>query len=286
MFREVIFVVKYLLGKDIAGASITVFPDDMFLVSYPRSGNSWVRFLAANLMHPEATAMGGVIDRVIPDLSTQCRKIVKAAARPRLIKSHQGVDPRFRRVMYLVRDPRDVCVSHYQRARKEQRIEGDCAVEEFAKRFVCGEVSEVGSWGEHVGSWLGARHSSGEFMMIRYEDLVTDRIRELARIASFLRIETDEERLTRAWERSIADRADCCQKGAKERAWVAAKEGPTKSGFVGPAEPGGWRRQLPHSSVMLIESSWGPLMKKLRYELTTRECIALEPPFFGPIECG
>ena len=46
-------VFKYLSGRDIADRNVAVYADDTFLVSYPRSGNTWTRFLIANLLHPE-----------------------------------------------------------------------------------------------------------------------------------------------------------------------------------------------------------------------------------------
>jgi hypothetical protein len=40
---------RVLTGREAAGARATVFPDDVFLTSYPRSGNTWTRFLAATI---------------------------------------------------------------------------------------------------------------------------------------------------------------------------------------------------------------------------------------------
>ena len=40
-------VVKYALGIDLAGRNFAVYPDDTFVVSYPRCGNTWTRFLIA-----------------------------------------------------------------------------------------------------------------------------------------------------------------------------------------------------------------------------------------------
>jgi hypothetical protein len=53
VIRELVYTAKYIPGKDLAGRNLTVFPDDTFIVSYPRSGNTWTRFWIANLLHPE-----------------------------------------------------------------------------------------------------------------------------------------------------------------------------------------------------------------------------------------
>lgn len=62
---------RYLLGIDIAGRSLAVHPDDTFIVSYPRSGNTWTRFLVANLIHPDQAATFANIERIIPDVEAQ-----------------------------------------------------------------------------------------------------------------------------------------------------------------------------------------------------------------------
>lgn len=40
-------VLKYALGTDIAGRNLAVYPDDTFIVSYPRWRDTWTRFLVA-----------------------------------------------------------------------------------------------------------------------------------------------------------------------------------------------------------------------------------------------
>ena len=53
MLKEALYVAEYVMGVDTAGNELTVFPDDTFLVSYPKSGNTWIRFLIGNLAYED-----------------------------------------------------------------------------------------------------------------------------------------------------------------------------------------------------------------------------------------
>ncbi len=45
IYREGVALARILTGRQMAARGLTVYPDDVFLVSYPRSGNTWARFM-------------------------------------------------------------------------------------------------------------------------------------------------------------------------------------------------------------------------------------------------
>src|SRR5438445_13689385 len=102
-------VSQAVLAKRIAGRELTVFPNDVFLVSYLRSGSTWTRFLFGNLIHTHEPVTFTNVDRMVPSIYTLPDR--KLRSLPRVMKSHECFDPRYRRVIHLVRDPRDVAVS-------------------------------------------------------------------------------------------------------------------------------------------------------------------------------
>jgi hypothetical protein len=201
-------IVKYALGPDIAGRNLAVYPDDTFIVSYPRSGNTWTRFLVANLVYPEQPVTFANIERLIPDCEAMSSRCVKRVPRPRIIKSHEYFDPRYRKVIYIVRDPRDVALSYYDFSSKYRHIEDSHPLTSFVSDFVAGRLSSFdwGTWGENVASWFYTRNGRPEFLLLRYEDMLSDTQSELAKVARFLNIEPATDRLVGVVERSSADR--------------------------------------------------------------------------------
>ena len=103
-------VVKYVLGIDVAGRNFAFYPDRAFVVSYPQTGNTWTRFLIANLVHADQDFSFTNIEKLIPDTSSQSNRALKATRRPRIIKTHEYFDHRCSKIIYIVRDPRDVAI--------------------------------------------------------------------------------------------------------------------------------------------------------------------------------
>src|SRR5947209_12559172 len=136
-------------------------PDDIFIVSFFKSGNTWVRFLRSNLLNPRASNSLEKIERMSPDIYQFRYDDFCKLQRPRLIKSHEGFDPRYRRVIYVVRDPRDVAISLYHFLRKRRTIDDSLPVASYAGHgFIQGLGSGI-TWREHVGSWLANPKSFG-----------------------------------------------------------------------------------------------------------------------------
>ena len=296
MFSHLKSVARYALERDCPLRRHEVWPDDIFLVSFPKSGNTWTRFLLGNLMNPDNPVGFAAIESVVPDIAAFPRADFRKLKRPRLIKSHDCFDPRYRRVIYIIRDPRDVAVSLYFYAKKVKNIDDSFSMEAFVTRMLVPGRSYNGTWGEHAGSWLvnaaniadfspngngagahasatqteppGARGHGREFLLVRYEDLLADAHAGLRGIAEFLGLEATPERIQTAVERSSADSMRKLE-SAQNLQWKTTRETRKDIPFVREAKSGQWRTSLSANSVAEIESAWGHLMRLAGYELAS-----------------
>src|ERR1035438_2079637 len=81
---------RVLTGRQIAGRGLTVFPDDIFLVSYPRSGNTWTRFLLGNLINQSDPVRFSNVESRIPEIYFNRDRFLRQLPRPRMLKSHES----------------------------------------------------------------------------------------------------------------------------------------------------------------------------------------------------
>jgi hypothetical protein len=260
---------RAVTGRKMAARGLTVYPDDTFLVSFPRSGNTWTRFLVCNLMNPDDPVTFAGLESRIPEIYDVPDRILRAFPRPRIIKSHECFDPRYKKVIYIVRDPRDVAVSYYEFQLKRRVISEDCSLEEFVPRFMESEFEPTtGSWRDHVLSWIATRQGQENFLLLRYENMQDNTVGESAKIASFLGLDSSPALMARAVELSSADRMRSLEKQQSHQ-WKETKRTRQDKPFVRKAVSGGWKSTLPEHSVTQIESAWGDVMRSVGYELVT-----------------
>ena len=88
-----------------------VYSSDTFIVSYPKSGNTWLRFIIANMLTKELVTMKN-IDEFVPDIYN-FKKQINAKGEPRFIKTHNVNLKQYPKTIYIHRDYRDVLVSYY-----------------------------------------------------------------------------------------------------------------------------------------------------------------------------
>ncbi len=272
MIKRVKAGIQRGLGLHRPGRSLLILPDDIFLVSFPKSGNTWTRFLLANLRFPNQPATWANINRLIPDPSGTAKRDFDRMPRPRIIKSHECFDPRYPRVIYIVRDPRDVVLSQYHYHRKLRKIEDDSPIEKFVTRFLAGETCPHGSWGQNIATWLYTSEGNSRFLLLRYEDLVADTARELAKVVTFLQFAAGPAEIGQAVARSSADQMRQLEKAQPNKNELM--KGSRKDlSFVRAAGSGGWRTELPAPMVARIEAAWGPLMRHLGYEMSAQSPV-------------
>jgi hypothetical protein len=267
IFRLPIIAVKRAFGLHTPGRNLDVFDDDVFIVSYPRSGNTWARFLLANLVYPEKSPDFRNINELIPDPEALSKRHLAKLSRPRIIKTHQYFHPSYRKIIFVVRDPRDHAVSGYHFLRKMRFYSDDVPIEEHVKRITSDINSQYGSWGENTASWLATRGNDPQFLLVRYEDLLQNTAEQLGRIALFLGIEASSERIHQAIERSSADKMRELER-SQALLWSTTKATRQDIPFVRSAKAGNWRTELPESCVLQIEAAWGDIMQRLGYQLS------------------
>ena len=160
--------------------------DDIYLVSFPKSGATWMDFLIANIN----IAMSGVdrnvtfynIHQYVPDIHDSRSLSAPLLSFPgfRFIKSHSGLNRYYNNVIYIVRNPEDTMISYYNFLQGLGHFNGTLSNLIESKRF------GIQAWVNHVENWLFHSPASLAFMMVRYEDLKIDPLFEVNRIYSHL----------------------------------------------------------------------------------------------------
>ena len=233
-----------------------IYPDDVFLVSYTRSGNTWVRQMIALLKHPDLDLTKEQIHDYVPDPYYK-PEAMDFVARPRVIKSHEQYTPEYRRVIYLYRDGRDCMVSWYDMETKLSGYKG--RLDEFVLDCLSGSYGKWGSWQDHVRSWILVPHDI-PILKVQYEGLCKKPYQCLKDIAIFLRLPVEDKKIEGAIHGSSKEVHQLFLRNNRSDIWGKGFQGGIKGG------PGKWREVF---SDKLLELYWeyaGDVMEELEYQ--------------------
>jgi estrone sulfotransferase len=167
-----------------------IFSDDCLIVSYPRSGNIWVRFLIANLLENSRYPLSfRQMERYIPDI--HCKNDwdrIRSKSENRILKSNMPYDPDYKKVIYIVRDGRDVMVSAYH----YYFLQLEISFLDFLQMNTW-----PSPWHLHVLSWLNNAQRLA-LLLVRYEDLLKNPFQQLNKIADFIGLNKSDDKIERA----------------------------------------------------------------------------------------
>lgn len=154
------------------------------------------------------------------------------------------------RMVFLVRDPRDVVSSALDGSRKgswiDQRGRALSMAEEDPDAFV---EARANAYQRDVGNaWQAYEAHAGPKALIRYEDLRTDTFGEMKRIYSDLRVDVEGQNLEDVILRHSWENIPQEDKGQGK--------------FYRKASPGGWREDLTPTQIETVERTTAPILEE------------------------
>src|ERR1700736_2440513 len=178
----------------------SVRPDDLFIVSYPRSGNTWIRFLLANLLAPHETITFRNIEDYVPDIHKSASSLSGWQGR-RFLKAHLPYYDSYPRFIYIYRDGRDALVSYYHYVTEKKVFAGN-----FGDFVFSPLASKFGSWREHVGVALDFAYAHADrVLLLQYEHMLEQPAECAAKAAAFAGLVRDDPLLLSAVAKSSFD---------------------------------------------------------------------------------
>ncbi|MEI2419037.1 sulfotransferase domain-containing protein, partial [Arthrospira platensis SPKY2] len=185
---------------------------DIFLASYPRSENTWMRLLISDLILQTqgfSTETGG---NIIPDaykvnieLWYQDSRISKLPFR--IIKTHEPYDPVYTKVIHVFRQPADALCSYYHYLLRSKNFrESNQDIDTFCSKH-------VKNWCFRVDSYIQAKMQRADsILFVSYEKLHEDPINSLEAVSKFIGLKVDKQMLLKSIDNQTFDKLQELQK--------------------------------------------------------------------------
>jgi hypothetical protein len=235
-------------------------PQDVFFAGYPKSGTTYARFVLFEMLTGMPAGFKAT-NQLMAGVGLHSNSLHLLPGRGRLLATHEHYRKIYGKAIYIVRDARDVLLSEYAFLSALEYFEGD--LDEFISTFLFTCVSAYGPWHKHVSSWLDSPLAqSDKLLLVRFEDLRSDPVPWFARMAEFLGVEVEEDKIKLA----VANNSLQKMKEKEDREPVRAS---IKGRFVRDGKVRGWVSKLTPAQVRLIEEHAGSALLRLGYSLSS-----------------
>jgi hypothetical protein len=271
----------------------------LWLASYPKSGNTWVRLFLANLFKGDGSgpvALDRIGEATLAEPGTAGFALLDprpwqdwtvddiARLRPRVqeriaatgdgvvpVKTHsafvkmKGGTPAINMAVtagavYIVRNPLDVAVSYAH----HQGLPADAIIEIIATNMFATPTNATNVY-EVMGSWSQhvASWTASQSPMIhvmRYEDMLADPQGAFEGLVRFMRIRADDHAVRRAVELTAFDAV-----AGQERNEAFVERTPAQERFFRAGRAGQWREALTEDQVAAVVATHREQMARFGY---------------------
>ncbi|HEY5623540.1 MAG TPA: sulfotransferase domain-containing protein [Gammaproteobacteria bacterium] len=241
-------------------------PGDIFIASYPKSGTTWVQYMAY-LLKSDGRALppGEMLGDAIPHLEEVGRETAERVPKPRILKTHFTSDmtPAHAEARYVVvvRNPFDCAVSFYHHTRGFVKhydfAEG--TFDDFFECFIVGAV-DSGDYFEHLGSWYRRRLDSNVLLLI-YEEMKLDPFAAVTALSRFLGLPRDADEKFLAG--IVAESSFSRMSGNQER-WSSARPADMPA-FVRKGVVGDWNNYFTPEQAGRLAKRFDSAAKRYGY---------------------
>ncbi len=246
---------------------------DVFLVGHPKSGNTWVAYMLAVLLSRDRDRHVnlGNVRHFVPPVHGRDHKVIRYRQMPdpRVFRQEFPCYPDlYRRVIYLVRDPRAALVSFWHMFLVMGDTPGtslDSFLEQYMAHDGCFDWwnRDLERWDRQVEAWFDRAESDPGVLIVRYEDLVGDRAASVERIARFLDAGATAEDIAMAIERGDFSAMRRVEELHGTEAYRTRD--PRGERFIRRGLTDGWRDELAPELARMVERELGPVMHRLGY---------------------
>ncbi len=236
--------------------------EDVFIVGYPKSGNTWMQYIIAHMVyHLNETSSKVLVNAIVPDRHSNSHYL-RLNSRC-FFKTHSLPNERFKKVIYILRDGRDAMYSYF---RMKYNMNQKVNIENF---FSADYKKFPSSWQEHIKAWFDNPFNA-EILYIKYEDLLRNNLDTLKKIAEFIGMsDLGVERLQYVGKMTRFDQLRSHEE--RDPNWQKRKNDKNfKKGsyFFRKGQIGDYKNEVPEGVISDFESYSKDALRLAGYELT------------------